>query len=61
MEALLKELEIKLRSLIDQHLDLTESSRQLASQKDNLLNKQKLAISQIENLISKLKTIEKNP
>jgi hypothetical protein len=52
MEALLKQLETKIRALL-------ESTQQLSDEKDLLLNKQKQAISQIENLISKLKTIEK--
>jgi len=61
MEALWRDLETKIRTMLDQQARLKEASNVLTHEKESLLNKQKQAIAQIENLISKLKTIEKMP
>lgn len=65
MEELLQHLEIKIKNLIDQHQhvkqsnhSLHEARQKLAHEKEELLQKQSKAVTQIEVLVSKLKTIE---
>jgi len=66
MDELLHRLERKIKDLVEQHNSLKYSNQKLHQgktalirEKDNLLAKQKKAISQIEHLVEKLKAIEK--
>jgi uncharacterized protein (TIGR02449 family) len=65
MGELLQGLEVKLKALIDSHVQLKEANQQLLQsktlvvhEKDILLAKQQKAIAQIETLVSRLKAIE---
>lgn len=68
MDDLFRQLEMKIRSLLNQHHELKQSHQHLhqnhlqrSREKESLMFKQQKAITQIESLVSKLKTLEKIP
>ncbi len=67
MDDLLQQLEMRLRSLIqkyelskNQNTSLQQTQILLSREKELLLAKNKVAISQIENMVLRLKSIEKS-
>jgi uncharacterized protein (TIGR02449 family) len=67
MDELIRQLEKRIKGLIDQHQGLKQSNHQLnhgkfllAREKTLLLEKQQKAINQIETLITRLKSIERS-
>lgn len=67
MDDLLQQLEMRLRSLIqkyelskNQNTNLQQTQILLSREKELLLAKNKVAISQIENMVLRLKSIEKS-
>lgn len=65
MDDLFKQLEKKIKSLVEQHHSLKHSNHQLhqgkfqlSHEKELLIAKQQRAIKLIESLVSKLKTLE---
>lgn len=65
MDELLRQLEKRIKGLMEQYQDLKQSNQQLnhgkylfAREKEILLERQQRAISQIEALIARLKSIE---
>lgn len=65
MDDLLHCLERQLRALISRyetlsttHADLAQSQTHMVREKELLMTKNKIAISQIENMVSRLKTLE---
>ncbi len=66
MDELVKQLEMRIKSLLqrsdlllDTNLDLQRRTSLLQREKEALLAKNKVAISQIENMVSRLKSFEK--
>lgn len=65
MDALLKRLETQIRKLVERceqlegvHADLRQRALSLEREKDALLTKNRLAVSQIEEMISHLESME---